>query len=180
VQRAPAVFVCENNLYATATPYRDITLNPEIALRAAAYGIPGVAVDGNDVMAVWAVMQAATERARSGGGPTLIECKTYRVVGHHEGDPVVGSYRTQEEVDAWIKRDPIEMFRTRLVQEYGLVKDGELAALERKIDAIVAQALDFARKSPLPDPATLGRLVYADPINPPEATLARPAGPTRR
>jgi len=180
VQRAPAVFACENNLYATATPYRDITLNPEIALRAATYGIPGVAVDGNDVMAVWAVMQAAMERARSGGGPTLIECKTYRVVGHHEGDPVVGSYRTQEEVDAWIKRDPIEMFRTRLVQEYGLVKDGELAALERKIDAIVAQALDFARKSPLPDPATLGRLVYADPINPPEATLARPAGPTRR
>ena len=179
VQRAPAVFVCENNLYATATPYRDITLNPEIASRAAAYGIPGVAVDGNDVMAVWEAMKAASERARTGDGPTLIECKTYRVVGHHEGDPVVGTYRTQEEIDAWIKRDPIEMFRNRLVQDYGLATDEELGALERKIDGIVADALDFARASPLPDPATVHRHVYADPINPPEATQARPTGTTR-
>ena len=179
VQRAPAVFVCENNLYATATPYGDITLNPEIASRAAAYGIPGVAVDGNDVMAVWEVMKAATERARTGEGPTLIECKTYRVVGHHEGDPVTGTYRTQEEVDAWIKRDPIEMFRTRLVQEYGLVGADELIALEDRIDGIVADALDFARKSQLPDPASVGRHVYADPINPPEATTGHPIGPTQ-
>ena len=180
VQRAPAVFVCENNLYATATPYRNITLNPEIASRAAAYGIPGVAVDGNDVMAVWEAMKVASERARSGGGPTLIECKTYRVVGHHEGDPVIGTYRTQEEVDAWIKRDPIDMFRKRLVQEYELVEPEELAALERRIDAIVADALEFARRSPMPDPATLGRHVFADPINPPEATMSRPDAPTRQ
>lgn len=179
VQRAPAVFVCENNLYATATPYKDITLNPEVATRAAAYGIPGVAVDGNDVMAVWDAMKVAAERARGGGGPTLIECKTYRVVGHHEGDPVVGTYRTQEEIDAWIKRDPIEMFRTRLVQEFGLATDSELAALERRIDDIVADALDFARKSPLPDPASLTRHVYADPINPPEATAPRIVAQTR-
>jgi 2-oxoisovalerate dehydrogenase E1 component len=179
VQRAPAVFVCENNLYATATPVKDITLNPEIATRAAAYGIPGVAVDGNDVMAVWEAMNVASDRARSGGGPTLIECKTYRVVGHHEGDPVIGTYRTQEEVDAWIKRDPIEMFRNRLVQEYGIASPQELEALERKIDAVVAAAVDFARKSPLPDPSTLTRHVYADPINPPEATMSRPASGTR-
>lgn len=180
VQRAPVVFVCENNLYATATPYKDITLNPEIASRAASYGMPGIAVDGNDVMAVWEAMKAASERARSGGGPTLIECKTYRVVGHHEGDPVVGTYRTQEEIDAWIKRDPIEMFRKRLVQEYGLAEEHELAALEERIDAVVAEALDFARKSPLPDPGTLGLHVYADPINPREAVAARPVGPVRR
>lgn len=180
VQKAPAVFVCENNLYATATPFADITLNPEIATRAAAYGIPGVAVDGNDVMAVWEVMREASERARGGEGPTLIECKTYRVVGHHEGDPVVGTYRTQEEIDAWLKRDPIEMFRTRLVQEYGLVEEDELAALESKIDGIVAEALDFARKSPFPDEASVGRHVYADPINPPEATINRPVGSTSR
>lgn len=180
VQKAPAVFVCENNLYATATPYENTTLNPEIATRAAAYGIPGVAVDGNDVMAVWEAMKEATDRARSGDGPTLLECKTYRVVGHHEGDPVVGSYRTQEEVDEWIKRDPIEMFRTRLVQEYGIVEASELTALEEKIDGIVSEALDFARKSPLPDPSTLSRHVYADPINPPEATAIRLAGPTRK
>lgn len=180
VQRAPAVFVCENNLYATATPYRDITLNPEIATRAAAYGIPGVAVDGNDVMAVWEAMKIASERARKGEGPTLIECKTYRVVGHHEGDPVVGTYRVQEEIDAWIKRDPIEMLRNRMVREYGLTSDDELAALEQKIDGIVAEALDFARKSPLPDPATMGLHVFADPINPPEASVFRPAGTTRQ
>ena len=179
VQRAPAVFVCENNLYATATPYKDIALNPEIATRAAAYGIPGVAVDGNDVMVVWAAMKEASERARRGDGPTLIECKTYRVVGHHEGDPVVGTYRTQEEIDAWIRRDPIEMFRTRLIQEYGLVTADELAALEEKIDGVVAEALAFARKSPMPDPATAGQHVYADPINPPEATADRSVGPTR-
>jgi 2-oxoisovalerate dehydrogenase E1 component len=180
VQRAPVVFVCENNLYATATPYKDITLNPEIATRAAAYGIPGVAVDGNDVMAVSEAMKTAAERARSGGGPTLIECKTYRVVGHHEGDPVVGTYRTQEEVDAWIKRDPIEMLRTRLIQEYGLVEAHELAALEKKIDGIVAEALEFARRSPLPAPESLALHVYADPINPPQATTPRPLGATRR
>lgn len=179
VQHVPAVFVCENNLYATATPYRDITLNPEIATRAAAYGIPGVAVDGNDVMAVWEAMRIATDRARSGGGPTLIECKTYRVVGHHEGDPVVGTYRTQEEIDAWVKRDPIEMFRNRIVRDYGIATEAELSAIERRIDSVVADALDFARKSPLPDPATLGLHVYADPINPPEATRARPPTKTR-
>jgi 2-oxoisovalerate dehydrogenase E1 component len=180
VQRAPAVFVCENNLYATATPYRDITLNPEIATRAAAYGIPGVAVDGNDVMAVWDAMREAADRARSGGGPTLIECKTYRVVGHHEGDPVVGTYRTQAEIDAWIKRDPIEMLRTRMVRDYGIATEAELAAIERRIDGVVAGALEFARNSPQPDPATLHLHVYADPINPPEATGPRPAGPTRQ
>jgi 2-oxoisovalerate dehydrogenase E1 component len=179
VQKAPAVFVCENNLYATATPYSSITLNPEIATRAASYGMPGVAVDGNDVMAVWGVMKEAAERARAGEGPTLIECKTYRIVGHHEGDPVVGTYRTQEEVDAWVKRDPIEMMRTRMVQEYGIAEAEELEVIEAKIDGIVETALDFARSSPQPDPADLKRHVYADPINPPEATASRTNGATR-
>src|SRR6185503_15121827 len=99
VLRAPVVFVCENNLYATATPLAMATLNTEVASKAAAYGIPGVAVDGNDVLAVYAAMRQAVERARRGDGPTLIEAKTYRTVGHHEGDPVVGSYRTQGEID---------------------------------------------------------------------------------
>ena len=81
------------------------TLNPEIASKAAAYGIPGVAVDGNDVLAVWEAMRKRPPSARGAAtGPTLIEAKTYRTVGHHEGDPVIGTYRTQEEVDAWAKR----------------------------------------------------------------------------
>lgn len=175
VQRAPAVFVCENNLYATATPLRTITLNPEIASRAAAYGMPGVAVDGNDVLAVWTAMRDAVDRARRGDGPTLIEAKTYRTVGHHEGDPVTGTYRTQEEVDAWAKRDPVETFRARLLDEYRTATLQELKAIDDRIEAAVEEALEYARRSPEPDPATVRRHVYADPINPPEALSAASA-----
>ena len=173
VQKAPVILVCENNLYATATPLSSITLNPEIASRAAAYGIPGVAVDGNDVVAVWTVMKQAAERARRGEGPTLIESKTYRTVGHHEGDTVTGTYRTQEEVDAWLKRDPVTTFRSRLVDEFGVATDKTLAAIEKRIDDEVAGSVEFARASAEPDPTTVMRHTYADPINPPEA-LAPP------
>jgi len=179
VQRAPAVFVCENNLYATATPLASITLNPEIARRADAYGMPGVAVDGNDVFAVWLAMQEATERARSGGGPTLIEAKTYRTVGHHEGDPVLGTYRTQEELDAWLQRDPIDMFRRRLIADFGVADEATLAAIEAKIDRVVEEALAFARESPEPDPRTARDHVFAEPLNPAVALRRRPAGATR-
>lgn len=178
VMRAPVVFVCENNLYATATPLSSVTLNPEIATRAAAYGIPGVAVDGNDVVAVWQAMQTAAERARRGGGPTLIEAKTYRTVGHHEGDPVTGTYRTQAEVDDWIRRCPVATFRARLLDELGVATPGALAEIEAGVDRDVAAALDFARTSPEPDPATVLRHVYADPINPAVATAAAAPGPT--
>lgn len=179
VQRAPAVFVCENNLYATATPLKSITLNPEIAQRAASYGMVGVAVDGNDALAVWFAMKEATERARAGKGPTLIEAKTYRIVGHHEGDPVTGTYRTQEEVDAWIRRDPIDLFRKRLLQEFAAATAEDLAAIETRIDKVVQEALGFARNSPEPDPATVRHHVLASPLNPPEALRAQPPGETR-
>ncbi|WP_245438147.1 thiamine pyrophosphate-dependent enzyme [Mesorhizobium sp. WSM4312] len=179
VQRAPAVFICENNLYATATPLKSITLNPEIATKAASYGMPGVAVDGNDVFAVWLAMKEAAERARSGKGPTLIEAKTYRTVGHHEGDPVIGTYRTQEELDAWIKRDPIDMFRKRLIEDYGIADAEALAAIEARIEKVVEEALTFARNSPEPDPATVLLHVFADPINPPAALAWRAVGETR-
>jgi 2-oxoisovalerate dehydrogenase E1 component len=179
VQRAPAVFVCENNLYATATPFRTVTLNTDIASKAASYGMPGVAVDGNDVFAVWLAMKQATERARGGEGPTLIECRTYRTVGHHEGDPVIGTYRTQEELDAWVKRDPVEMFRKRLVEEYGVATTEDLAEIDARIEKIVQEALEFARNSPEPDPSTVRNNVYANPINPPEALKPQSAGETR-
>ncbi len=179
VNRAPAVFVCENNLYATATPLKSITLNPEIASKAASYGMPGVAVDGNDVFAVWLAMKEATERARSGRGPTLIEAKTYRTVGHHEGDPVIGTYRTQEEVDAWIRREPGDMFRRRLVDHSGGADAGDLAHIEAHIEKVVQEALEFARNSPEPDPALVRAHVYANPINPPEALTPRAAGETK-
>ncbi len=99
IQNAPVVFVCENNLYATATPLAMATRNTNIASKAAAYGFPGVRVDGNDVLAVWQAAGEAVGRARAGEGPTLIESLTYRMVGHQEGDPVIGWYRTQEEWD---------------------------------------------------------------------------------
>ena len=171
IMRAPAVLVCENNLYATATPLKTATLNPEIATRAAAYGIPGVAVDGNDVIAVYEAALAAIERARAGHGPTLIESKTYRTVGHHEGDPVTGTYRTQAEVDAWAARDPVTMFRTRLLEEFAVASASDLDAIDARIDGIVQHALDFARRSPEPDPATVRQHIYAEPLNPPEALV---------
>ena len=172
IQRAAVVFVCENNLYATATALSKATLNPEIATRAAAYGIPGVAVDGNDLLAVWQVMQEATARARRGDGPTLIEVKTYRVVAHHEGDSVVGGYRSQAEVDTWAKRDPIRWVRERCLLGLSLASPQQLDTIEERVKARVAQAIEFARNSPEPDPSTVDRHVYADPINPPAALAA--------
>lgn len=171
IRKAPAVLVCENNLYATATPLASATLNTEIATKAAAYGIPGVAVDGNDVIAVWEAMHEAARRARAGEGPTLIEAKTYRTVGHHEGDPVTGTYRSQAEVDEWALRDPIETFRARLTDDFALASRDELAAIDARIEAIVQESLEFARNSPEPDPATSGLHVFAEPINPPEALV---------
>ncbi len=178
VMRAPVVFVCENNLYATATPLASVTLNTDVASRGAVYGIPGVAVDGNDVVAVWQAMAAAAGRARRGDGPTLIEAKTYRTVGHHEGDPVVGNYRTQAEVDAWAKRCPVATFRARLRDVYGVAGEAELAAIEQRVDETVQAALEFARASAEPDPATVFGHVYAEPLNPPAALAPRPASRT--
>jgi len=165
-QNLPAIFVCENNLYATATPLATATRNVEVASKAAAYGVPGVAVDGNDVLAVWEAMRAAVQRAKTGGGPTLIEAKTYRTVGHHEGDPLVGTYRTQEELDAWKARCPIHRFRERLIAA-GQATERELAVIDEKVADQMAEALAFARRSPSPDPATANDHVWADPVHPP-------------
>jgi 2-oxoisovalerate dehydrogenase E1 component len=172
VMRAPVVFVCENNLYATATPLRSVTLNPEVASRAAAYGIPGIAVDGNDVLAMWEATREAVDRARRGEGPTLIEAKTYRTVGHHEGDPVTGTYRTQQEVDEWAARCPLVRFRTILLGRQ--VRPATLDAIDQRVEATVQEALEFARASAEPDPATAFLHVYATPLNPPEAEQAVP------
>ncbi|MBP6506352.1 MAG: hypothetical protein KA257_02200 [Opitutaceae bacterium] len=166
-QQAGTLFVCENNLYATATPLKNVTRNPEIATRAAAYGVPGVAVDGNDVLAVWSAAHEAVARARRGDGPTLIEAKTYRVVGHHEGDPLTGVYRGQAELDAWKKRCPVATFRRRLLADLKAAKPAELAQIDARIDAIVADAVEFARNSAEPDPATVFTNCWSDAINPP-------------
>ncbi len=165
IQQSPVIFVCENNLYATCTPLSAATRNPCIADRAAAYGIPGIRVDGNDVLAVWMVMREAAERARSGKGPTLIECATYRMVGHHEGDPLVGSYRTQEEMDQWAQRCPVQRFHATLVDNHR-ANEEELHAIEAEVADEICEAVDFARQSPSPNPATAFLHTWADPLHP--------------
>jgi 2-oxoisovalerate dehydrogenase E1 component len=166
-QDAPVVFVCENNLYATATPLAMATRNTDVASKAAAYGLPGVAVDGNDVLAVYEAAQEAVGRARAGKGPTLIEARTYRTVGHHEGDPLYGTYRTKEEVEAWRQRDPIASFRRKLVETWQVAGVGQLDEIEARVERRVQDAIKFGETSAEPDPATVFEHVYAEPINPP-------------
>ncbi|HVF09466.1 MAG TPA: thiamine pyrophosphate-dependent enzyme, partial [Abditibacteriaceae bacterium] len=172
VQNAPVIFVCENNLYATATPFTVATKNSDIASRAAFYGIAGAAVDGNDVLAVWETLRAAVERARSGGGPTLIEAKTYRTVGHHEGDTLVGTYRTRQELDEWKSRCPILRLRKLLLEpnasaEKAAAVGHQLDDIEERVIKQVQDAVEFAESSPFPDPDTAHHHVWAEPINPP-------------
>ncbi len=155
----PVVFVCENNLYATEIPFATVTKNPQVADRAQAYGLPGVSVDGNDVLAVYHATGEAVQRARSGSGPTLLECKTYRTRAHAEGMRDAG-YRTQEEITAWKGRCPIKSFEARLLAE-GVVAQTELDQLEAEVKAVIEDAAAFALNSPLPDPATVTDHVYS-------------------
>jgi len=178
VQNAPVVFVCENNLYATATPLTMVTRNTHVAGKAAAYGIPGVQVDGNDVLAVWQAAGEAIRRARAGEGPTLIEALTYRQVGHQEGDPVVGWCRTQEEWDDWARRCPILTFGRWLVESKNAT-EADLSQIDAEAQKEVEEAAEFARKSPYPAPETATAHTWAEPINPPLAYSepeATPAG----
>jgi 2-oxoisovalerate dehydrogenase E1 component len=155
----PVIFVCENNLYATEVPFAKATKNPSVASRAQAYGLPGVEVDGNDVVAVYQAAGEAVCRARAGGGPTLLECKTYRVRAHSEGMREAG-YRTQEEVNAWRARCPVALFEQRLM-EGTLVGEAELKAIEAEVKALVEDAARFAEQSPWPDPATAADHLYS-------------------
>jgi 2-oxoisovalerate dehydrogenase E1 component len=157
----PVLFVCENNGYATEVPFASASGNPSVAARAAGYGLPGVEVDGNDVLAVSEAAREAVARARAGEGPTLIECKTYRTRPHAEG---MGdyTYRTREEVEAWKLRCPIRRLRDRAVAE-GWLAEAELDAVDAEVEREVADALAFAESSPWPDPATAADHVYAEP-----------------
>jgi TPP-dependent pyruvate/acetoin dehydrogenase alpha subunit len=156
--KLPVVYLCENNGYAMSTAVRDAVPVPHIADRAAGYGIPGVAVDGNDLLAVRAAVAAACTRARALEGPTLIECKTYRLSGHSRGDP--RKYRTPEEEQAWWARDPILRFRDWL-RGRGWLSRADDARLRREVKQQVADAVRYARTSPDPDPATVGKGVFA-------------------
>ena len=152
VQRLPVVFVCENNLYGASTPYTQVSLVEDVAERAAAYGVPSQIVDGMDVLAVRDATIDAVARARAGDGPTLVECKTYRYVGHSRSD--ARGYRTKDEEAAWKERDPIARLRAQLPEDDADAVDADV---ERELD----EAVEFARNSPDPDPAELLGDVYA-------------------
>ncbi len=143
----PVVYVCENNLYAVGTRQANVRKIEDIADRAASYGMPGAAIDGNNVIAVYETVKEAVDKARSGQGPTLVECKTYRWRTHFEGEP--DTYRPKEEVEAWLKREPIAPYRQLLVSK-GVLTESEAADLDKSVLQEVDEAVEFARQSPLP------------------------------
>jgi len=160
IWQLPAVFVCENNLYAASTPVATAFRAPdEIAARGAAYGIPAESVDGNDVLAVYEAAGRAIERARSGGGPTLLECRTYRQCGHSRSDP--RTYRTKAEEEEWAGRDPIKRMGERLLGQ-GLATQSVLDQIEKDVTAAVDDAVAFAEASPAPEPEEALQHVFWD------------------
>ncbi|MDI9391500.1 MAG: thiamine pyrophosphate-dependent dehydrogenase E1 component subunit alpha [Synergistota bacterium] len=159
IWKLPVIFLCENNQYASTTPYRSSTSVEDIADRARGYGMPGVVVDGNDVFAVYEAAKAAVERARGGGGPSLVEAKTYRIKGHFVGDPEL--YRSKEEVqEIFAKTDPISRFERQVSSEGSLSRE-KLDAIKLEAQELIDKALAFAKESPEPDPSELFSDVYA-------------------
>jgi 2-oxoisovalerate dehydrogenase E1 component len=161
IYKLPALFVCENNQFATEVPFEYAAGNSNVADRGPVYGLPGVLVDGNDVMAVHDAAAEAVARARAGGGPTLLECRTYRTRPHAEG---MGdfTYRTRKEVEEWKTRCPILRLAQMLLAE-GLATEAELQSIAAEIDALVAESHQFAEKSPWPDSTTATAHIYAEP-----------------
>jgi pyruvate dehydrogenase E1 component alpha subunit len=149
----PTVFVCENNGWVELTRTAEVTARDGVAQHAEGYGIPGTRVDGNDVLAVYAVVQEAVARARAGCGPSLIEAVTYRIGDHGEGMETVvgGGVRSAEEIEEWRRRDPIASLQARL--RAAGVEESELTAIDERTAAEVAAAVEFARSSPTPSPA---------------------------
>lgn len=152
VWKLPVVFVCENNLYGISVPAWQSTSVRDISVRAAAYGIPGVTVDGNDVEAIDEAFRNAYARAVAGDGPTLIECKTYRWMGHWTGDPQ--PYRSREEIESWKQKDPIRRYREVLLAQ-ALFTEEDLDAIEQAAQQEADEAAIYALNSPDPDPESL-------------------------
>jgi len=158
VQRLPVVFICENNQYAYSVPLEKSMAIDDVAIRAESYGFDGVAINGNDVLAVYQATQGALARARSGDGPTLIECKTYRWHGHSEHDKAF--YRSDEELAMWKSRDPIPTFTTYL-KGLHVLTDEKQAEVETRVKQTIDDAAEFAMNSPDPDPAEAAGDLYA-------------------
>ena len=153
----PVVFICENNLWAVSVP-TTLSLNvPNVADRAVGYGIPGVVVDGMDVIAMYEAAGQAVDRARKGQGPTLIEAKTYRFRGHSEG---VDGVRPKEEIELWMKRDPIPAFKNRLI-ETKVLTEKQAEDIDKEALAEMNEAVKFAQESPFPEPEETLENVYS-------------------
>jgi 2-oxoisovalerate dehydrogenase E1 component len=159
IWKLPVIFVCENNQYATEVPFSSVAGNTDLAARGAAYGIPSPAVDGNDVLAVHEAARQAVCRARSGEGPTLLACTTYRTRAHSEGMRDAG-YRTRDEVEEWRARDPIKLLREHIVDNCPEAAN-RLDAIDGEVRTLTESALEWAKSSPYPDPATVLEHVYA-------------------
>ncbi|HEY9748827.1 MAG TPA: pyruvate dehydrogenase (acetyl-transferring) E1 component subunit alpha [Allocoleopsis sp.] len=157
--KLPILFVVENNKWAIGMAHERATSQPEIYKKASVFGMPGVEVDGMDVLAVRAVAQEAVARARAGEGPTLIEALTYRFRGHSLADP--DELRSKAEKEAWLARDPIKKFAAYMVEQ-NLANQDELKEIERKIQATVDEGVEFALQSPEPDASELYRFVFAE------------------
>ncbi|KMS76194.1 acetoin:2,6-dichlorophenolindophenol oxidoreductase subunit alpha [Streptomyces viridochromogenes] len=159
VWKLPVLFVCENNLYMEYTPIADVTAVPRPAAdRAPAYGVPGEVVDGNDVVAVEDAVARLARRARAGDGPALLEAQTYRHFGHSRADPA--TYRPAEEVERWLKHDPLDLARGRLV-EMG-VPEAVVAEADERATSLVQKAVEAAKAGPEPDPREALTDVWAD------------------
>ncbi len=159
--KLPMLYVCENNLWAVNTPASETVTSGDVAVRAAGYGIPGVVVDGNDVIAVHEAAAAAVARARAGQGPTLIECKTYRLRRHTER-PTQADRRPAAEIEAWRARDPIPRLVAHLQAQQGQLSEQEWQAMDAEILAEVEAAVAFAEASPFPEPEAALEDVFAD------------------
>ena len=156
VWKLPVIYVCENNQYALSVSSKKVTSVENIADRAHGYGIPGVVVDGMDVVAVLEAARTAIERARRGEGPTLLECKTYRFLGHSRGDPPYGPYRTKEELLKWKSRDALEVFRKKSGLDDSVVQE-----IVREVEREIDEAVHYARESPDPDVAEVLDELYS-------------------
>ncbi len=157
--KLPILFVVENNKWAIGMAHERATSQPEIYKKASVFGMPGVEVDGMDVMAVRTVATEAIARARAGEGPTLIEALTYRFRGHSLADP--DEMRSKEEKDFWFARDPLKKFKAYLIEQ-NLVDEEELKEIERKVQDVINDAVQFAESSPEPDPSELYRYIFAE------------------
>lgn len=157
--KLPIVYVIENNLYGISVALDRVTNIKDLAVRAQAYGIEGVTIDGNDVLAVYETVKKAVEKARQGDGPSIVECRTYRWKGHHAGDPCT-AYRTKDEEEAWKQKCPIAAFRKQL-RENDVFTEKEIKKIETAITEEIRKATEFAENSPYPDAAEAFNDIFA-------------------